>query len=396
MGDLVPSIDAQLESYKMEKNAFDKVEISYQKTVQKLDDAQNERWELQRKLTNDRSLFDRTEALVDDKEIAVGKLLKVIADLQNEEKTHSSSQAELKRDKKEAEKNLSIAKTNLKKADSKLTLLKSDQDSISEEKHAVSAQVQSLTGQREFYSELLESREGFPEGARYVLENPRLFPGVIGTVADMFQVDDEYRDALESGLGDLSHCLIAIDKKEAISTLEKARENQAGDFTVIPLKEATKLKTDLKNVPRNKLLIKRASDLVKTSKELEPLARYLLGNLIIVTDLQKSRVFSDEKQFIERPRLRSGAAEARKGKSEMMCKATLLFLLMSFFIAFLISVGVSAEFVVFGFCLLMGFLVGALISMYHYAEEIENPNLALLRKLQEHSEQIRCTARKTK
>ena len=288
MRDLVPSIDAQLESYKMGKNAFDKVEISYQKTVQKLDETQNERWELQRKFANDRSLFDRTEALVDDKEIAAGKLLKVIADLQNEEKSHSNSQAELKRDKKEAEKNLSIAKTNLKKADSELTLLKSDQDSISEEKHAVSAQIQSLTGQREFYSELLESREGFPEGARYVLENPRLFPGVLGTVADMFQVDEEFRDALESGLGDLSHCLIATNKKEAISTLEKARKNQAGDFTVIPLKEATKLKTDLKSIPKNKLVIKRASDLVKTSKELEPLAHYLLGNLLIVTDLQES------------------------------------------------------------------------------------------------------------
>ena len=110
MRDLLPSIDAQLESYKMEKDAFDKVEISYQKAVQKLDETQNERWELQRKLANDRSLFDRTEALVDDKEIAVNKLLKVIADLQNQEKVHSNSQSELKRDKNEAGKNLSIAK----------------------------------------------------------------------------------------------------------------------------------------------------------------------------------------------------------------------------------------------------------------------------------------------
>ncbi len=143
MRDLIPSIDAKLESYKMEKNAFDKVEISYQKTVQKLDDAQNDRWELQRKLANDRSLFDRTEALVDDKEIAVGKLLQVIADLQNEEKSHSNSQAELKRNKKESwKKSIKFTKSNLKKSDSKLTLLKSDQDSISEEKHAVSAQIQ--------------------------------------------------------------------------------------------------------------------------------------------------------------------------------------------------------------------------------------------------------------
>ena len=286
MTDLDPAIDAQLASYKTEKNAFDKIEKTYQKKIKDLDDAQNERWELQRKLTDDRSLFDRTQALVEDKETIIEKLKKRIADQQDDKKSHSGDQKQLNADKKIADADLAQAKKELGIAESNLKFLKDDRDSVSEEKHLVSAQIQSLTGQRAFYDELVESREGFPEGTRYILENPKSFPGVLGTIADMFQVEEEYHDALESGLGGLSHCLIANDKKSALATLEKAREKQAGDFTLIPLKEAKSLKTNLQKVPKNPQVIGRASELVKTSKELQPLADYLLGNLLIVDDLQ--------------------------------------------------------------------------------------------------------------
>ena len=96
----------------------------------------------------------------------------------------------------------------------------------------------------------------------------------------MFQVDDAYRDALESGLGDLSHCLIATDRVSAMKSLEIANKNSAGDLTVIPLKEASELTSDLKTVPLDDNIMDRASDLVKTSKQLRPLCEYLLGNFI--------------------------------------------------------------------------------------------------------------------
>ena len=155
----------------------------------------------------------------------------------------------------------------------------------SEEQYNVTAMINSLSGQRDFYNELIESKEGFPEGTRYVLENPKIFPGVLGTVADMFQVDDAYRDALESGLGDLSHCLIAEDKTSAIKALEIANKNSAGDLSIIPLKEASELTSDLKKLPLNDNILARASDIVQTSKQLKPLSEYLLGNLLIVDDL---------------------------------------------------------------------------------------------------------------
>ena len=288
MTDLEPTIEAQLNSYKTEKDAFNKIENTYKTTVQVLDDAQNERWKLQRKLADDRSLFDRTYAIVEDKELSVDKLNVKVSELIDEQKSQVSNEKKLIDNKNKAQSDLQIIKAVLGKTESELQAFQDSRDSISEERHAISAQIKSLKGQQEFYHELVESKEGFPEGTRYVLENPKLFSGVLGTVADMFQVDAKYRDALESGLGDLSHCLIAIDKKAALDTLVIAREYKAGNFTIIPLEEVSKLKTVLKEIPKNELVLGRASDLITTSKLVNPLAEYLLGNLLIVNDLKKS------------------------------------------------------------------------------------------------------------
>ena len=142
---------------------------------------------------------------------------------------------------------------------------------ISEQKHTVKALKKSLEGQKEFYGELLESKEGFPQGTKYVLENPKLFPQVLGTVADMFHVDEKFRDAIEVGLGDLSHSLITKDRSTALLVLQRANELEAGDLTIIPLKEALELQVDLKNPPKLKQNVKRASDLIKTNKKFKAL-----------------------------------------------------------------------------------------------------------------------------
>ena len=144
----------------------------------------------------------------------------------------------------------------------------------------------SMNEQEEFYQELISNNEGFPEGTQYVLENPNNFPGVLGTIADIFQVTEKYRDALETGLGDLSHCIISRDRKTALRTLDKAVADRVGDITIIPLKEASNFKSKRRATPENKNVIAKASDIIDTDKKLKPLADYILGDLLIVNDIQ--------------------------------------------------------------------------------------------------------------
>ena len=285
MVELEPAIDEYLEMYKLKKEDFQKIEAKYTKKVNQLDEMQNNRWELKRKIADDNSFFERTVSIIEEKKSEQRQLKDDLTKLTENKKEQKGLEKNHKVEKNHNDKIIENLKNTLMDINTKIESFRTDLNEISEQKHTVKALKKSLEGQKEFYGELLESKEWFPQGTKYVLENPKLFPQVLGTVADMFHVDEKFRDAIEVGLGDLSHSLITKDRSTALLVLQRANELEAGDLTIIPLKEALELQVDLKNPPKLKQNVKRASDLIKTNKKFKALANYVLGNLFIINQL---------------------------------------------------------------------------------------------------------------
>ena len=258
MVELEPAIDEYLEMYKLKKEDFQKIEAKYTKKVNQLDEMQNNRWELKRKIADDNSIFERTVSIIEEKKSEERQLKDDLTKLTENKKEQKGLEKNHKIEKNHNDKIIENLKNTLMDINTKIESFRTDLNEISEQKHTVKALKKSLEGQKEFYGELLESKEGFPQGTKYVLENPKLFPQVLGTVADMFHVDEKFRDAIEVGLGDLSHSLITKDRSTALLVLQRANELEAGDLTIIPLKEALKLQVDLKNPPKLKQNVKRA------------------------------------------------------------------------------------------------------------------------------------------
>ena len=285
---LQSDLDQSLTLYKSEKESLEKIEVEYHKELKHLDQIQNERWNHQKKMVSNRSIYDRTLSLIDDKTEANNTLIeKLSLEKENSEDIRGIIFS-LEKKQSALEKNLSGEKKIANELQIELEQKIINQQDIIKDYNSLIVKTESLNDQAKFYSELIESNEGFPEGTQYVLENPKVFSNVLGTVADVFSVEDKYRDALENGLGELSHCLISKDKKTGLQTLEKATEANAGDLTIIPFKEAIELKVKLDPVPKTSNIIARASEIVNTSKRLRPLADYILGDLIIVEDIQQA------------------------------------------------------------------------------------------------------------
>ena len=281
-------LDLALSSYKNKKEELDKIEKKYHEELKYLDQVQNERWNHQKTIASNKSMYDRTKNLINDKTSNAAIFSKKILELKKESKQISSTIKSLEEKQLKIDNNYLKEKKYLIEIQNKLQTLIDQQQEHIKNNNSLSVKIESLNDQARFYEELIESNEGFPEGTQYVLENPKVFPGVLGTVADMFQVEEKYRDALENGLGELSHCLITKDKRTGLSTLEKALEDNAGDLTIIPLKEAIAYKVKLKSLPKSDNVIALASQLVKTDKKLSPLADYILGDLIVVSDLKNA------------------------------------------------------------------------------------------------------------
>ena len=285
---LQSDLDKSLTLYKSEKESLEKIEVEYHKELKHLDQIQNERWNHQKKMVSNRSIYDRTLSLIDDKTEANNTLIEKLSLEKDKSEDIRGIITSLEKKQSALEKNLSGEKKIANKLQLQLEQKIIKQQDIIKDYNSLIVKTESLNDQAKFYSELIESNEGFPEGTQYVLENPKVFSNVLGTVADVFSVEDKYRDALENGLGELSHCLISKDKKTGLQTLEKATEANAGDLTIIPFKEAIELKVKLDPLPKTSNIIARASEIVNTSKRLRPLADYILGDLIIVEDIQQA------------------------------------------------------------------------------------------------------------
>ena len=285
---LQSALDQSLTLYKSEKESLEKIEIEYHKELKHLDQIQNERWNHQKKMVSNRSIYDRTLSLIDDKTEANNILIEKLSLEKDKSEDIRGIITSLEKKQSALEKNLSGEKKIANKLQLQIEQKIIKQQDIIKDYNSLIVKTESLNNQAKFYSELIESNEGFPEGTQYVLENPKVFSNVLGTVADVFSVEDKYRDALENGLGELSHCLISKDKKTGLQTLEKATDANAGDLTIIPLKEAIELKVKLDPLPKTSNIIARASEIVNTSKRLRPLADYILGDLIIVEDIQQA------------------------------------------------------------------------------------------------------------
>ena len=279
-------LDLALSSYKNKKEELDKIEKKYHEELKYLDQVQNERWNHQKTIASNKSMYDRTKNLINDKTSNAAIFSKKIFELKKESKQISSDIKSLEKKQLKLDNSYLAEKKELTEIQNKLQNLIDQQQEQIKNDNSLSVKIESLKDQARFYEELIESNEGFPEGTQYVLENPKVFPGVLGTVADMFQVEEKYRDALENGLGELSHCLITKDKSTGLSILDKALENNAGDLTIIPLKEAIDYKVKLKSLPKSDNVVSIASQLVKTDKKLSPLADYILGDLLVVTNLK--------------------------------------------------------------------------------------------------------------
>ena len=285
---LSPKVDEQLLKYKSKKSEFEKVEIRYTTAQKDLESAQTNRWEAQRRIAEDRSLLDRSVSLIEDKNNTFVRINEKIQELELSQNTRSVEQKELESKKTILEISISDIDLQMNSIRDTLEADREKRSNYSMDIHSEKSRMESLESQVAFYTELIEQKEGFPEGLRIVLDAQNEFPGIIGTVGELFQIDEKYDDAFQSALGAWAQCLVVEDRKSALEILAKARSQRLGNLSILPLKELSQLKQVQSKVPKGKGIIGLGADLSGVNKKIQPLANVLVGNLLIVNDLYES------------------------------------------------------------------------------------------------------------
>ena len=103
---LLPKVESLLNKYKTKKSNFTIVEDKYKDSQQNLEIAQNTRWEAEKKIADNRSLLDRTQSLLLEKNENLSAMNNKIKVAKTEEKNQRKVQKELELQK------VSISKEN--------------------------------------------------------------------------------------------------------------------------------------------------------------------------------------------------------------------------------------------------------------------------------------------
>ncbi len=135
--------------------------------------------------------------------------------------------------------------------------------------------------------ELDNNYEGYYYGVKNVLKNTDKFTGVKGVLASLINVDKKYLKAVETALnGKMQNIVVEYDTT-ASRIIKYLKKNKLGYATFLPLnliKGKEKIINN-KSLKKNGGYIATAPELITYDSYLDDIIHYLLGNTIIVADI---------------------------------------------------------------------------------------------------------------
>ncbi len=184
---------------------------------------------------------------------------------------------QLRKQYAEAELAVSATETRKKSLAGEIDRLKHKEVDIATEIERRQAKVDFLNG-------LIKSQDGLPDAVRYLASSERWKPVRMTSVADAVQVDERYRVALESALGEFASCIIVHSADEAEQAMNILRSEDRGKATFICLDRLPLVSSHV-SVPKTQGVIGWAGSILKCEKEFVPLFRVLLDRVLIVENM---------------------------------------------------------------------------------------------------------------
>ena len=153
-------------------------------------------------------------------------------------------------------------------------------------------------GQRTFHREesrleslrnMAERYDGYGNSIRRVMEQKDREKGILGVVADLIQVEKDYEIAIETALGGSIQNIVTDDEQTAKHMIEFLKKNRFGRATFLPLNSInTRQEFAEKRALSEKGAIGIASTLVKCEDRFNGLAKYLLGRILVVDNIDNA------------------------------------------------------------------------------------------------------------
>ena len=132
---------------------------------------------------------------------------------------------------------------------------------------------------------LAERYEGYGSAVRRVMEEKKNEKGILGVVADLIHVDQDFETAVETALGGSIQNIVTEDEQTAKRMIALLKENKAGRATFLPLKSIEPRRKPEDRILKEPGMIGYADTLVQCEPRLQPVIQYLLGHFVVADNI---------------------------------------------------------------------------------------------------------------
>ncbi len=144
-------------------------------------------------------------------------------------------------------------------------------------------------------------KEGYQESVKRLLDETDTDRSVkslmVGVLGDLINTDSKYETAIETALGNSLNNVVTKSESDAAELINILKERRLGRVTFLPIENIRARYVDDDDLRKAKSVngyIGVASDLVKSSRDLEDIVANLLGRIIVAHDLDSARIIASK------------------------------------------------------------------------------------------------------
>ncbi len=169
--------------------------------------------------------------------------------------------------------------------------------------YALNSIVTTLITKDNFYKSLKDNYEGYAPAVKNLLnkakENAELKKRIKGVVAELIKSDKKYDVALETALAAAAQNVVTATPDEARYLIEYLKVNKLGRITFLPITSVKKREQNYQvtSALKEKGALGVANELVTYDKQYENVISNLLGNTLIVDNLENATKIADKYRF---------------------------------------------------------------------------------------------------
>ena len=167
----------------------------------------------------------------------------------------------------------------------------SELDKLTQNYHREKSRLESLINITERY-------DGYGNSIKKIMELKDSNPGILGVIADIVKVEKQYETAIETALGGTIQNIVTDKESTAKELIGFLKQNKLGRATFLPL-NAIHARNTLENEAciNEKGVIGVASNLVRVSFEYDGLAKYLLGRILVVDNIDNALLIAKKYKY---------------------------------------------------------------------------------------------------